>query len=1285
MSQAKSVSQATVRNTAVQILDQQTIRKVQNVCEALIEERTLPHFEDFVRNQSDFILTERRYEILSGVQSRLANEESAGVVLHGSYGSGKTVLMKSIADLCEGPQVLHGKELPQITFGDSEIDCFKFSLQEHDSAAKLLKAIYQSFLNSPNLTEEDLLEIYKEKKTALSLDAYDRLPPNTRSQLNTYFDDPESLSQLAEAVKSLSAPDAVETISWFGDAYHDAEGVYPALYIDEFEQVFRHLGQDEETQLKLIVKRMLRRATTEFEEREQPPFILFVNSVGLGELQDVINAQDDLINRIRQGISYEIDLSKQETKHLFKELYHLYITPLLEDYQDAVPEWHEAITTAAPDDEAYAYPFTESALELALDVADSSRDESRDESVVKAFRAYKSVLMGFFETWNGEGLIDDLYLYEHGDEVRQLIGNLERADLSRIPGRKSIQDRINDDFDSESRVHRRILSGIAEAAILDRDDHPTFFSPDEVQEIANKNGVDITIEETDFISEVGTHPAADYLEVEDNHLLLNQHVLTGAAVTDETRGLEEIIQEVTEERGLHSASLLKWWETYLSEQASGKTKIKDQGDFLEIDVPYDYTAKVYFTQHKGIPSQLSTNTSSNALEFVIAFGEAEEDDELPARFYTAERNGRAEEIVDDIETALNDNLRDSLNEDEPSSTLIENIKKAFPGRTDYAHYTLFLKFSLLDILNEDLPEDIRDRTGPSRLFSILRFVKTNLDKRYQSYVPDRLGFNDDYSGTNLLTLAYGIQYLKEHETLQVETSDDYEIRRTFPSYGQVDMRKLSNASDFEEVIKEFTDEPFIAKTDNGYEVYPSPSSTMKNILETVEDALHDNGGELNFDEVVETIFGTTNIENVAKAYVYLMLSFADLYEERFILSAEETGKIVEPSRETNRLRQRAKSHLEEAIQREAILQARNDNSSIKQLQEIKDKLEQVESADPTNLEQWMEEFTTETDTDVGKVEERLRSLGAEQELASTDVGEYITHLKNVGSAEATLLFLIQEDLDHLVTQLEGAATVLEEQAVVEDYSQKIGELTGTRPDLDSTSLQIVPVDKVSTHLQSHDVQSKIDDPGIAANFEDFKSGDLDADELVSQLKRVRLGIVPQVESYDADSHLEKIEEEKAALERQYGDLQSKEQKKIEQAEAQLENYRPQIPEGEETRVRHAERVLENWGDEIEQSLNNLDADQCTSFRDSWQKQLDQLANVVIEEEDIQEILDSFGLGLDLDAVIDSNGDPGEVIETFDKEALSTVLQILDEEKEPARQLQAALVKQHLHDNGGGDE
>jgi ABC-type dipeptide/oligopeptide/nickel transport system ATPase component len=181
MSQAKSVSQATVRDTAVQILDQQTIRKVQNVCEALIEERTLPHFEDFVRNQSDFILTERRHDILSGVQSRLANEESAGVVLHGSYGSGKTVLMKSIAELCEEPQVLHGEELPQITFGNSEIDCFKFSLQEHDSAAKLLKAIYQSFLNSSDLTEDDLLRIYKEKKTALSLDAYDSLPPNTRS------------------------------------------------------------------------------------------------------------------------------------------------------------------------------------------------------------------------------------------------------------------------------------------------------------------------------------------------------------------------------------------------------------------------------------------------------------------------------------------------------------------------------------------------------------------------------------------------------------------------------------------------------------------------------------------------------------------------------------------------------------------------------------------------------------------------------------------------------------------------------------------------------------------------------------------------------------------------------------------------------------------------------------------------------------------------------------------------------------------------------------------------
>lgn len=1285
MSQAESVNQAAVRDTAVQILDQQTIRKVQNVCENLIEERSLPHFEDFVQNQSDFILTDRRYEILSEVQSRLGSKESAGVVLHGSYGSGKTVLMKSIADLCDGPQVLHGEELPQIRFGETKIDCFKFSLQEHDSATKLLEAIYRSFLSSSDLSEDDLLRIYSDRKTALSLDAYESLPPNTRDQLSTYFDDPDSLTELAEAVKSLSAPDAVETISWFGEAYRDAEGVYPGLYIDEFEQVFRHLGQDEETQLKLIVKRMLRRATTEFEEREHPPFILFVNSVGLGELQDVINAQDDLINRIRQGISYEIDLSKSETKRLFKELYHLYVTPLLEDYQDAAPEWYDAVTNASPEDQDYVYPFTESALELALDVADSSPDESREESVVKAFRAYKSVLMGFFETWDGETRIDDLYLYEHGDEVRQLIGNLERADLSRIPGRNSIQQRINDDFESFSGVYRRILSGIAEAAILERDEHPAFFSPEEIQTIANNHGVDITIAETDFISEVGAHPAADYLEVQDRYLQLDQHVLTGAAVTEESRGLEEIVQEVTEERSLHSASLFDHWKTYLSDQASGNTQIKDQGDFIEIDVPYDYTEKVYFTHHNGIPSQLSTETTSNALEFVIAFGEATDDDELPARFFVAERNGRAEAIVDDIATALNDNLRDSLDENEPSSTLIENIEKAFPGRTDYAHYTLFLKYALLDIQNEDLPEDIRDRTAPSRLFSILRFVESNLDKRYQSYVPDRLGFNDNYTGTSLLTLAYGIRYLKEHETLQVETSDDYEIRRTFPSWGQVDMATITNVSDFEEVIAEFTDEPFVADTETGYDIYPEPSGTMQNVLETVEDALHENGGELAFDDVVETIFGTPNIENVAKAYVYLMLSFADLYEERFVFSTEEPGKIVEPSKETDRLRARTKSHLEEAIKREAILQAQNDDPSLAQLQEINDRIDQVESADPADLEQWQDTYTTETDTDVGTVEERLRSLGAEQELASTDVGEYITHLKNIGSAEATLLFLIQDDLDHLVTQLEDAADVLEEQAVVDDYAQKIGELIGTRPELDSTSLEIAPVDGVSTHLESHDVQSTIDNPGIRGYFEDFKSGDLDADELVTQLRRVRLAVVPQVETYDPDPHLDQIEEEKAALERQYSTLQEEELSKIDRAETQLEDYRPQVPEGEETRIRRAERVLENWRDEIDQSLDIVDAEQCTSLRESWQDQRDEIAAVAIQEEDIQSVLDQFELDLDSDAVTSASSNPAEVIEALDMDERTTLLHVLDEDEEPARQLQATLVKQYLHETGGESE
>ena len=81
------------KNDVVRILDRQTIKKVRTECERLAEEKDLPQFEEFLQTDSHFIVTDKRARILNGVHQGLVNKESPGVILHGAYGSGKTVIM----------------------------------------------------------------------------------------------------------------------------------------------------------------------------------------------------------------------------------------------------------------------------------------------------------------------------------------------------------------------------------------------------------------------------------------------------------------------------------------------------------------------------------------------------------------------------------------------------------------------------------------------------------------------------------------------------------------------------------------------------------------------------------------------------------------------------------------------------------------------------------------------------------------------------------------------------------------------------------------------------------------------------------------------------------------------------------------------------------------------------------------------------------------------------------------------------------------------------------------
>jgi Cdc6-like AAA superfamily ATPase len=332
------------KEDVVNILDRQTIKRVRRECERLAREKDLPEFEAFLEEGTHFILTDKRADILHGVHDGLASQDSPGVILHGAYGSGKTVMMENIELLCDSSQEFGGHEFNQLHYGETPIDCITISLEQNDTPTDFLYAIFQALVDhSDSVDTDDLIAIFNDRKINLTIeDLDDTLPPSQRENLIDRFEDPDSLEDIARVSKSLTAGDAHKPITWFTTYYLDREDRYPALYIDEFEQLFRQGVDPGGTyRLKAIIQKMIRNAVSGFDNLDTPPYILFANTLSLDELTDRFSAERDLIDRITESVSYNIDLSEDETKELFAKLYRLYVIPLLADRDGDAQRWYD--------------------------------------------------------------------------------------------------------------------------------------------------------------------------------------------------------------------------------------------------------------------------------------------------------------------------------------------------------------------------------------------------------------------------------------------------------------------------------------------------------------------------------------------------------------------------------------------------------------------------------------------------------------------------------------------------------------------------------------------------------------------------------------------------------------------------------------------------------------------------------------------------------------------------------------------------------------------------------
>lgn len=1265
------------RNDIVRILDSQTIKKVRSECEALASEKDLPTFEEFLQTDSHFIVTNKRARILNGVHDGLAAKDSPGVILHGAYGSGKTVIMESIAQLCQKSHSYDGYDFDQLTYGDIPIDCLQISLEQNDTPTAFLQAIFESLADSADtVTRDEFIEHFNKNKIDLTIEDLDtELQGEHRQDLIDRFNDPASLEDIARVTKSLTAGDAHAPIAWFASHYRDQEGQYPAIYIDEFEQLFRQgVAVGEPTRLKAIVQRMIRKAVSGFEDMANPPYVLFANTLSLDKLREEFNAERDLTKRINDSVSYNIDLSQEETKELFTKLYRLYLVPLLADRSDEVADWSETITTAAADEDGYVYPFTEEALDFALHVIHTWEGENTDEPVVEAFRDYKYILISFLRHWEGDNRIDREFLYQHGDAVRnELRGRVEEVDLDALPGANSIETTITNEYDAASGPERRVLSQVAKVGILERTERPVYFTADEIQDIAAAIEIRMTATEaTNLIQTASNGPA--YFEIEDDRLVFDPDSLTGKASEEEEQSLPEQIRETVDALNLNQKDLIELWEDMLDHQFRSSFEITNYNDqYLEFDTENDlnYTNKIYFTvaEHE-LPEQLQGEVDDDALNIVIRLGaNDDEDSDLPAQYVVTERNSRAMDLCDGIQKSLNSHIESHI-DDDSNMYLLEKIDECYPDLSDYHQYLIFLKLSLGQLAGDDLPEDIRDRVAERTSFDLYQTVSTNVSgtNAINNFARVQLGltgkYNQNYSGGDILDLVYGIKYLDQENELIYENPNlpHIDVR----SFGQT-YRGRSSGPGFEEVVAEFSEhESFVDETADGtYDLVPRFSTQTSTVLDIVEDAVIDADDGLEFDEVVTLVFGTGEVDSVTKTMLYLLLVLGELWDDQYswVFDDDDDSRIVAASSQLATQQQQAHKTLADAISIKILDQAKQDDPETEAIHELKQQYDQVAGVDGFDeLDDLTEDVDADWNFDYEQTEQKLRDIVANPIFEETPVAEYANAVRPLSEIERELLYLIHEDLEHVVTQVEAAAEVLNVKQYVVSFATKLAYFD-IEPDIQSANLTIQCIEQIEDYWashQQHQLDRTINQADIAGEIDDYLDDDYDLDRLLEVLNGEIRSIVPDVDAYDNEVDFNTVTSDRDHLKAELSVALEDELETVYEALAMLETYEDRMPEGETNWIRHGRTQLNNCRGELEKDPSRFDYEDYDDYWEQWQNAKDRIEDYAFDDDKFEDAVRQYDSSVDIDIIIDATEDDiADLLVNLPKDTFTAIIKNLD--------------------------
>lgn len=1117
-------------------------------------------------------------------------------------------MMENISILCDKDLEIDGEKFSRLSYGNPEssdnsscrLKALKISLVQKSDPEDLLKAFYKKLIENSELSEPELLRVFNNKKSSLTLED---LPEAQRDELEKLYKEPEGIDDVANFMKSLSLGEINKVLEWFGNKFRDSTGEYPAFYIDEFEFMVRN---NPDGKVRDIVEFTIRKATeynNEPETADSPPYILFANTTLYKELRDKLGVERDLISRLSDSINFNLDLSPEETKMLFKKLFRLYSVPILENNRgnEEVEEWLEELNSS----KSGAYPFTEEALQYIVSITPkhSTLEGSEDEQLIRAFRVYKGILKEFLSLWGGEGEIDKEFLYRHGDTVREELGsNALIADTNTLPGKEQVNDVIDEGYGSHEKSNKVVmdlLKALAKDSILSQD--KPVYSKEEIREIASSEGYD-SLESSELNSLYEVAISNSLFSREGERLQVKKQELFEEIDEGEIKNHKELLESVVDENSLIKTSLKALWANYLTDALS-RTNIgvTEREEYIEINAlgEYRYADKIFLSFDKEPESVKLQET--DALSFSITLEDSsiefndKEGDDFFIDYQVREVKDRVDSVCESIENVLSSKINDEI-DDESKVASLEKIARWF-DKTEYEAVKLLLKISLLDSQGKDLPDFLESWCFPSTAFRIPQMVEENLRRNNPySYVLSELGFKEtkyrNRKSNQLMDLAYAIKKMERdgQENLIYDRPNDPEVE--ISEFGKASTEGRSS-KEFEELLeRKLSNEEFVEENDISTAFGPKMDSVMKEIQVFASDEPR------TMDDISEKLFGTTEIANNAKAAIYLVLVLGE-YKEMWDIDEKDRNsslKIspyeddsVDPDEARKKLKREISWGLVESLSREDELD-----------EELDQKLDNYRNAsgmDEDVLENIVDR-ELEDQIDVDKEQNKLKGVRSSKELPEYVVN-YLNELIPALSGDKYQVRLIQPRVKDLRENLESAEKVLDRRAQVEEFRDKLEEICGKEKAVGLEKDEISVFNEVKTHYLENNPSEALENSAVKEVIDEFFEDPGSIDLIKNRLKELRDEIIPQTEIYDNSDHLSRLRESEEAIKKEIEEQVSKKRKQVRKEREKVRNeFEPKVVKDEENWLERGNQVLDKCEDALSDDPEKLDVDK---FLNNWRR------------------------------------------------------------------------------------